>query len=286
VAADLSSPLEGITSPEKTPPIRLAICVTFHYVEERLKYLAALGSRFGSLAQSVAVTIVTNTGSAAHHGQITEVFRKDGIDVAIFTPTGLGHPFLLAWSHFVVMREKFKDESFSHFLYLEDDLLCTQEHVNYMLEAREMLRPIGLIPGIFRVEQNPRDLEWYCTDQLARIDMEKCPKVALPVENGLGFINLPLPYQGMYFLDRELMAEHLGGPSSIPDFGKWPIREKAAQGLTFVQIPQGFSSRVVVPFYANEKRIAQCCLLHHMTNSYVLHPRTQLAKIKVKEIFL
>jgi hypothetical protein len=286
MAAALSSPLEGIATPEKTPPIKLAICVTFHYVETRLKYLAALSSRFGSLAQSVAATIVTNTGSAGHHAQISEIFRKDGVDIAIFTPTGLGHPFLLTWSHFVVMREKFKDASFTHFLYLEDDLLCTQEHINYMLEAREMLRPIGAIPGMFRVEQNPVDGEWYSTDQLKRIDISKCPRIPLPVDSGLGFINLPLPYQGMYFLDRELMAEHLGGPSSMPDFGKWPIREKAAQGLTFVQVPAGLSSRVMVPYYENEKRIAQCCLLHHMTNSYVLHPKSPHGKIKVKDIFL
>jgi hypothetical protein len=82
------------------------------------------------------------------------------------------------------------------------------------------------------------------------------------------------------------MDEHLNGPSSTPDFGTWHIREKAAQGLTFVQVPQGFSSRVVVPFYEKEKRIAQCCLLHHMTNSYVTHSKSPHAKIKVREIFL
>jgi len=286
MAGDLSSPLEGATTPEKTPPIKLAICVTFHYVEARLQYLAALSSRFGSLARSVVATIVTNTGSPDCHRRITEVFRKDRIDVSIFTPTGLGHAFLLPWSHFVVMRERFKDESITHFLYLEDDLLCTQEHVNYMLEAREMLRPVGLIPGLVRVEQNPDDHEWYSTDQLDQIDISQCQRIALPVDSGLGFINLPLPYQGLYFLDRELMGEHLNGPSSMPDFGDWHIREKAAQGLTFVQVPGGFSSRIMIPYYEREKRIAQCCLLHHMTNSYALQPNSPYGKIKVRDIFV
>jgi len=277
-------PLEE--APQKAPPIRLAICVTFHYVEMRLKYLAALSSRFGSLAESVAATIVTNTCSPDHHRQVSEVFRKDGIDVAIFTPQGLGHPYLLPWSHFVVMREKFADTSISHFLYLEDDLLFTQQHVNYLLEAREMLRPVGMIPALFRVEQNPVDREWYCTDQLERVDAAKCPRLGVNAANGLGFINLPSPYQGMYFLDRELMAEHLDGPSSTPDFGNWCIREKAAQGLTFVRVPEGFTSRVMVPYYPDEKRIAQCCLAHHLANSYVLNPASPHGKIKVESLFL
>lgn len=285
-AGDLSSPPQGIAAPERTPPIKLAICVTFHYAEERLKYLAALSSRFGSLARAVMATIVTNTDAPEHHRRIAAVFQGDGVDFSIFTPTGLGHPYLLPWSHFVVMREHFEDDSFTHFLYLEDDLLCTQDHVNYLLEAREMLRPLGLIPGIFRVEQNPRDREWYCTDQLQPINIGSCPRVALAVETGLGFISLPELYQGMYFLDRELMAEHLNGPTSSPDFGQWPIREKAAQGLTFAQIPRGFHSRVVVPYYEKEKRLAQCCLLHHLTNSYALQPRSPNAKVRVRDIFL
>lgn len=285
MADDLSCPLEGFGEPGKSPRIRLAICVTFHYVEERLEYLAALSSRFGTLAQSVVPTIVTNTVQPEHHQRIYEIFRKHRIDVSIFTPLGLGHPYLLPWSHFVVMRERIADESFSHFLYLEDDLLCTQEHINYLLEAREMLRPVGLIPALFRVEQNPADHEWYSTDLRGRVDMPGCHTVSVSATSGLGFINLPNPYQGMYFLDRELMAEHLNGPSSSPDYGPWNIREKAAQGLTFMNVPRGLTSRVMVPYYANEKRIAQCCLVHHLTNSYVMNPDTTFGKIRVKDAF-
>ncbi len=285
MAVDPSSPLKGLGEPGKTPRIKLAICVTFHYVEERLTYLAELSSRFGSLAQSAAPTVVTNTTLPEHHRRIRDIFTKDRIDISIFAPQGLGHPYLLPWSHFVVMRERFTDQSFSHFLYLEDDLLCTQEHINYLLEAREMLRPLGLIPALFRVEHNPTDREWYSSDLTETVDTATSPRISLPIDNGLGFINLPQPYQGMYFLDRELMAEHLSGPSSGPDHGTWGIREKAAQGLTFARVPQGFTSRVMVPYYEKEKRFAQCCLVHHMPNSYVLHPFTRKGKLKVRDVF-
>jgi hypothetical protein len=287
MAADVSSPLEGVTSEAKTPPIKLAICVAFHYVEARLEYLAALGARFSSLAREVVATVVTNTDSQEHHQRIAAVFRDQKVAFSTFTAKGLGHPFLLPWSHFEVMRERVKDESITHFMYLEDDLLCTQEHVNYLLEAREMLRPLGLIPGLFRVEQNPGDGEWYCTDQVERVDMGKCRRIALGIDSGLGFINLPRPYQAMYFLDRDLMLEHLGGPSSTPQLGgNWGVREKAAQGLTFAKVPEGFSSRIVVPYYEDQKRIAQCCLMHHMTNSYASDPASRIANIRVRDVFL
>ncbi len=287
MAADLSSPLEGITAPEKTPPIRLAVCVTFHYSEERLRYLAAIASRFACLAKEVVATVITNEASPEHQRRISAVFEKENAAVSVFAPQGLKHPYLLPWTHFDVMREKFKDESITHFMYMEDDLLCTQEHINYLLEAREMLRPLSLIPGMFRVEQSPADGEWYSTDQLERIDIGKYPRIGLAVESGLGFINLPRPYQAMYFLDRELMAEHLDGPSSTPYLGgNWGIREKAAQGLAFARVPEGFSSRVVVPYYEKQKRIAQCCLIHHMTNSYAVDPASRIANIKVRDVFL
>jgi len=286
VAGDPSSPLEGVTAPERTPPIKLAVCITFHYVDERLRYLAAIGARFASLAQEVVATVVTNTGAPEHHRRITDAFARANAGVSIFTPVGLGHPYLVPGAHFAVMRERMADPSVTHFMYTEDDLLCTQEHVNYLLEAREMLRPLGLLPGLFRVEHNAIDREWYSTDQSERVDLASCRRVALPVDSGLGFINLPRPYQGMYFLDRELMAEHLDGPSSAPDHGPWDIRESAAQGLTYARVPEGFTSRVVVPYYEQEKRIAQCCLVHHMTDSYALHPGTRKAKVRVRDVFL
>lgn len=272
---------------EKTPPIKLAICIVFHYVEARLEYLAKLGARFASLAQEVVATVVTNSDSQEHRRRIAAVCPDKSVEFSIFTPKRLDHPYLLPWTHFEVMREKVKDESITHFMYLEDDLLCTQEHVNYLLEAREMLRPLGLIPGLFRVEQDPRDGEWYSTDQVERVDMDKCRRIGLGIESGLGFINLPRPYQATYFLDRELMAEHLNGPSSTPYLGgNWGVREKAAQGLTFARVPEGFSSRVVVPYYEKEKRIAQCCLMHHMTNSYALDPASRIANVRVRDVFL
>jgi hypothetical protein len=42
-------------------PERLLICVTFHYLNDRLRFLREVARHFVSLAQRVSVFIVTNT---------------------------------------------------------------------------------------------------------------------------------------------------------------------------------------------------------------------------------
>jgi len=235
------------------PPIKLCIFVTFHYVEARLPYLRSVVSRFGELAEAVDATVITNAGTADALKTITDLDPGGLERFATFTPFGLGHPYLLPWSHFVVAREKILDASFTHFLYLEDDLLVTQQTIRYLLAATDALRRFGLLPAVFRVEMNDRDGEWYSTDLVERVRIEACTRI-LPVNSDIGFINLPNPYQGMYFLERDLMTAHLSNITSNPDFGagglSWGIRERATQGLTFQDVPDGHISRVVVPYRA------------------------------------
>jgi hypothetical protein len=88
----------------------------------------------------------------------------------------------------------------------------------------------------------------------------------------------------MYLYDRELMLEHLSGPSSNPDFGPWSIREKAAQGLTFVNVPKGFRSRNLVPYDIKRNQIDESCFIHHLPNNYANDPHSQFGKIPVDQL--
>jgi len=262
---------------------KLAICVTFHFVRARLTYLRRIASQFASLADEVDVTIVTNAADPeSAQALVAAVEPASNVRCSTFTPAGLGHPYLLTWSHFAVMRTKLQDASFTHFMYTEDDLLFTAATMDYWLTAREVLRGHGLIPSILRVEQKPPDATWYSTDMPERVSIEKASRLvgAQPI----GYVNLPNPYQGMYLLDRPLMSEHLSGPSSSPDFGPWFIREKAAQGLTFASVPHGFKSRNVVPFEIATKQIPETCFVHHLPNNYATDPASKFGKVPVKNL--
>jgi hypothetical protein len=90
----------------------------------------------------------------------------------------------------------------------------------------------------------------------------------------------------MYLLDRALMQEHLASPSSNPDFGRWNIREKAAQGLTFWGVPKGFHSRIMLGLEAGRKALDRRCLVHHMPNNGANDPQSRFGKIPLDAIFL
>ena len=73
----------------------------------------------------------------------------------------------------------------------------------------------------------------------------------------------------MYLYDRELMKEHLQGPSSNPDCGhgafdtnyidsrmiNLDLMAKANIGLTYINAPSGFFNRMVTLFNIKEKRL-------------------------------
>jgi hypothetical protein len=250
---------------------KLAICVTAFYDESRLRYLRDATAHFPKLADEVSVCLVTNTSNLTERENLKACMAHGADSVSLFTPTGLGHPYLLPWAHFSVFRRLFaEDTTTSHFMYLEDDTLVTPDALEYWTEWRTVLGPARLIPSFLRVERKDNDSRWFSTDCIRPVSVSQAPRASLGDQ--VVFLNLPTPYQGMYFLDRELMAEHLNGPSSGPDFGPWPIREKAAQGLTFANPPQGFSSRNVIPFLPGQGKIDERCFVHHLPNNYANNP--------------
>ena len=104
----------------------------------------------------------------------------------------------------------------------------------------------------------------------------------MSLDNDYHFVSLPNPYQGMYFLDRELMDDFAASPAMSPDFGKWSIREKAAAGLTYVSAPKGFTSRNVVPFCSKRKIIHKECWIHHLPDNYAKDPASEFGKLPVE----
>jgi hypothetical protein len=247
-------------------PRKLAICVTCHFREDRIPYLNGISDFFSELAEAVEVTIVTNTMVDNEIGQIEKAINNKGFQYSFFTPVGLGHPYLLTWSHFDVFRKKFEDHSITHFMYLEDDILINKKNILYWMKARQELKSYNFIPSFLRYEKRKHDSVLTSVDCHKKMNFDQLPKL---IYEDVTFINLEFPYQGMYLLDRELMAEHLRGITSSPDSGVWHIRERAAQGVTFANVPTGFFSRNLIPYDVANRRIDHRCLIYHTPNNWV-----------------
>jgi hypothetical protein len=265
---------------------KLVIAVTFHYKEERIKYLEKIASQFHLLSDELSVHIFTNQSDEYKKLMlIGHVKQSRNFEVEIHTPTYLGHAKLLTWSHLYFFRKLFNsDLSISHFMYLEDDIFITLQNIEYWLKARQALATQMLIPSFLRYELKKDSEDLYATDCTKKVNFFKLPKIKSSVN--YYYLNLPEPYQGMYLLDRELMSEHLNGASSIPEYTPWGISEKAAAGLTFMKVPQACYSRNFIGYDLGNKRIDQNSLIHHLPNNYANNSASPHGKIKVNELVI
>lgn len=262
---------------EITDNIKLAAIIGFFYNETKLPILFKVCESLVKISNKNEIYILTNSISPSQKEKI-----ENGVDekIKIILIDEIVHNRLLPWYHLNLMRKLYDKEEITHFLYLEDDILFNKSNFNYWINSRKILRKSNLIPGFTRVEINQNNKELYAVDFTKKNNIKKLPKIK--VNENYEFVNHKFPYQGMYLYDRELMKEHLQGPSSNPDCGhgafdtnyidsrmiNLDLMAKANIGLTYINTPSGFFNRMVTLFNIKEKEIDYNCQIQHLTNKY------------------
>ena len=192
------------------------------------------------------------------------------------------------------MKDAFKNKNYTHFLYIEDDICINKENFLYWNNSRKILKKYHLIPGFIRTEKKNGKL--YAIDFVKKNIKNKLPYI--PINNNLSFISHKFPYQGMYLYDRELMKEHLEGPSSNPDCGhgafnlkyldkrmiNLDLMAKANIGLTYMDVPKGFNSRIVIPYDLSKNEISSISFIKHLSNKYSKFKNSWFGNFKVNEV--
>ena len=274
---------------------KIAICITFFYRKNREKYILEVINSLLEFSIPIDLTVVSNNITSDFENELKiYVSKKSTFNLSLFSPIGLGHPFLLSWSHYSIFEEKIKDPTFTHFIYLEDDIKFTQKNFNYWIQARELLKNKNLIPAFFRYELNT-NFKLYSTDVLKKMSIYDCNLIV--TNKNKYFISIVYPYQGMYLYDRELMIEFFNSPAFNPDYDHgifksiipnkpFNIREKAALGLTFYDTPKNFRARTFLPIDINNFQFINDCLIHHIPNNYTLDCNSNNGKIEIKNIFI
>jgi hypothetical protein len=264
---------------------KLLIGITVHFDKERIEFLRRIAINFNALSLNTQVFVVTNTNSANEQKLIKAAIQSP---VEIYVPKYIGHPYLLTWGHLDIFREYFQaDPNISHFMYLEDDIEIKPNNIAYWLRGRDYLRETDLIPSFLRYEFASQETEMRSTDMTSSYVLKMLP-VFQKIGNNYCYINLPRLHQGMYLLDRELAEQHLFGTSSHPDFGNlsWGIRERACQGLSFINVPSGIFSRNFLGFMKDKNLIDPDALIHHTANTYANDPKSKFGKIKIKDLII
>ena len=262
---------------EITDNCKLAAIIGFFYNQTKLPILFKVCESLVKISDKNEIYILTNSISPSQKEKI-----ENGVSekIKIILIDEIVHDRLLPWYHLNLMRKLYDKEEITHFLYLEDDILFNKSNFNYWINSRKILRKSNLIPGFTRVEINQNNKELYAVDFTKKNNIKKLPKIK--VNENYEFVNHKFPYQGMYLYDRELMKEHLQGPSSNPDCGhgafdtnyidsrmiNLDLMAKANIGLTYINAPSGFFNRMVTLFNIKEKEIDYNCQIQHLTNKY------------------
>jgi hypothetical protein len=264
--------------------MQLYTVIAFHYVEDRLQYLEQTLSWLIDInTEHTKIVIQTNDVTAAQHKKLKMLLshQPKNVEIEIEPIRDLKDPFMLTWAHKCRMLE-FKDSTYTHFAYLEDDMVLTQDLVDYWIDVRSRFkkRNLNLIPGFFRVEFKDgyaysTDIKYpYRVNDLTRVTLDRV------------YVSLPQPYQGCFFMDRELVEEHISSPSFSPETCRRipntanDTRERANMGNMYENIPEGFAHRMLIPL-----DIITQCWIHHCANTYVNMPDTLHGKLHAEHIF-
>jgi hypothetical protein len=280
---------------------RILVAITFHFRSDRLPYLFQVIRALAEFPVDVLdVFVITNIDDHARLAQIDGLCRplleplpapgKEGKKtLSIESFTDLSDPFYLAWSHKHLIKEKIfvENSCYSHFIYLEEDILLSFSNFKYFLRYMELLRPHKLIPFFQRVEYNPADNCLYFVDQVGVSDFYVRRRVEL---DGYAFVNLDYPYSAMYIMDRELALEYMSSRSFDRETSRevqpdWAVRERSAMGLCFENLPAGFSHRYVSPVNPQTLRTPSWSWVYHIHNNYVTDRYKPFAKTRVDQIF-
>ena len=182
---------------KKYIPEKMLICISFFFKEERFSQLKKICHELINCAEKLEIVILTNEINEDKIKLLDKELKEINNYVNIFSVKNLGHPYLLTWSHYTIMRNKINDSSFTHFMYLEDDIFITKKNIIYWMKSRELLKKYNLIPQFLRIEKNNNDNKFYYTDIIKKINLNKMPKV-YDTKKMIAYSNILYPYQGCY----------------------------------------------------------------------------------------
>ena len=269
---------------------RLLVTIPFYFRDDRLRFLSEVCRAFSEYrVASLLLIVQTNTNKTDQIERIEGLLRQfKTIEFEIQVRDSLSDPHLLVWEHRPIILERFLDESstFTHFVYVEDDIRVSYANFSYFVESRMILASKLSLPSFLRVEYSRRHNKYMATDVTRKSPLNTVPFVDA---GGHRFVALPDPYCGTYILDRPLAVEFKLSQSFTQEGAAsrihWELRERAAMGLVLENIPSFFPHRYVVPL-AGSNSVANYAWIEHLPSNYADIDGGIFATISADDLFL
>src|SRR5208337_1860559 len=179
---------------------RILAAVTFHFRESRLQFLFRVVRALAEYpVDAVDLVVITNVDNHPEINKIKQLceplFEFSPVHISstksfsIESFPSLSDPWLLPWCHKHLIKDNFiaTNAPYTHFIYIEDDILLSYENFMYFLHYRERLKSKRLIPSFQRIEYNTDDNRLYLLDQIAVSNFGARKRVEM---DGYAFVNL------------------------------------------------------------------------------------------------
>jgi hypothetical protein len=234
---------------------KLLVCISFHFVEERINFLKKVVENF--LKYEINTDIIIDTNKSFN-------FFSEHKNISIIEHNNLGHPFYLTWMHRKNILHKINDYDF--FMYIEDDILLPYENFLYYIENFSKLYEIHSVPSFIRLEEKNNEL--YIVD-LVNLQYNR---PTIKFENQT-FVNLDAPYHGFWILPQKELKESINENFAI----QTDSRETAA---SYVIWTLGKTPYVLL----DGKNISKLCWSYHLPNNYTSYEWSPHGKIKYDSV--
>ena len=261
---------------DKVAESKTVFFITFFFRSERLRHLYWVLRNIGELpCREVKIHIFTQIDDVDRLSEIENISQQvlnPNFSLIVHSVDVSDNPQSLTWAHKNTLREEFNKNKFDYYIYLEDDIRFTAANLGYFIENRDELKDRCLIPGFVRVEYHYKNNELHWADnteiEIAYLD---AGMNFVRVRDKI-FVSHKFPYAAMFVFDNELCEEYFRSDASdlnnSLNLSQWGISERSAMGLTWSNIPTGFSSRIVIPVMDTSGLIYPFCLVDHLPSNY------------------
>ena len=259
---------------KKYKPKKIAIVICFYFRKNRLKTLNENLLTIASYDFNTNLTIITNDIKKEDELKLNKILKRKIKKYSIVKFTDLPDENFLPWHSLNIMKNKIKDNSYSHFMFLEDDIIVNLENISYWIYFRKILKKINLIPNFVRCETYHG--KFFSVDNPKKLTKNKNP-IIFSENKKSGFINSKYPYSAMYLMDRELLEKFLKSDATKIDFSftnkvmksLYPIKELVNISYAYLNVPKRYHNRLVLPFVNNI--IPKYSIIKHNDLKYVKH---------------
>lgn len=272
----------------------ITVSIAAHYVPARVRYLAQALSCIASWDEpSVVVSVVTNDLALAEHPDLATgvlAIEEAGYSLTLNHATNLDSPFHLPWVHKQQLREWSRSDGHREdlFLYIEDDMAISAANIAYIRRYLPAAKTAGFLPALLCYEEAPSGESYVAGFRGPQLVQ---PNEVIELE-GQCFIAPKFPYWPGYVMDRELACEYFRSDwadresaNRQPEGPKDDPRVHAALGLTYVDVPDGLTSRSLLPVDKDWTPLPECMALH-LPGNYVRTRKYSFGTVPTERMFL